>query len=136
LNSYYISPSKHLFLYYDENHFPVPQIHSSAVISLLKSEIKTALKSAFGNLDGPLCVTDWCKGRFQSGDGATTCDGLIGESTLSGCKDSSSIVTLPVGEPMSPALSCAAGSSSLKGMVMLCSRAHPMACLVFEFTGT
>ncbi|KAI9398736.1 hypothetical protein POPTR_003G220800v4 [Populus trichocarpa] len=89
-------------------------IHSSAVISLLQSEIKTALKSAFGNLDGPLCVTDWCKGRFQSGDGATTCDGLIGESTLSGCKDSSSIVTLPVGEPMSPALSCAAGSSSLK----------------------
>ncbi|KAJ6346584.1 hypothetical protein OIU76_003291 [Salix suchowensis] len=89
-------------------------IHSSAVISLLQCEIKTALKSAFGNLDGPLCVTDWCKGRFQSGDGAATCDGSIGESTLSECKDSSSTITLSVGEPMSPALSSAAGSSSLK----------------------
>ncbi|KAJ6961182.1 mediator of RNA polymerase II transcription subunit 13-like [Populus alba x Populus x berolinensis] len=88
-------------------------IHSSAVTTLLQSEIKIALKSAFGNLEGPLCVTDWCKGHIQSGDGATTCDGSSGESTLSECKDSST-VTLSVGEPMSPALSSAAGSSSLK----------------------
>ncbi|CAK7339089.1 unnamed protein product [Dovyalis caffra] len=89
-------------------------IHTSAVTTLLQSEIKIALKSAFGNLDGPLCVADWCKGRIQSGDGATTCDGSFGESTLSEGKDSPSTVTLSVGEPMSPALSSAAGSTSLK----------------------
>ncbi|KAF9688587.1 hypothetical protein SADUNF_Sadunf01G0003800 [Salix dunnii] len=89
--------------------------HTSAVTTLLQSEIKIALKSAFGNLEGPLCVIDWCKGNIPSGDGATTCDGSSGESTLSECKDSSSTVTLSVGEPMSPALNSAAGSSSLKG---------------------
>ncbi|KAJ6307195.1 hypothetical protein OIU76_017060 [Salix suchowensis] len=89
-------------------------IHTSAVTTLLQSEIKIALKSAFGNLEGPLCVIDWCKGNIHSGDGATTCDGSSGESTLSECKDSSSTVTLSVGEPMSPALNSAAGSSSLK----------------------
>lgn len=42
--------------------------HASSVIGLLHSDIKVALKSAFGNLDGPLLVTDWCKGRSQPGD--------------------------------------------------------------------
>ncbi|KAJ9141058.1 hypothetical protein P3X46_031639 [Hevea brasiliensis] len=68
-------------------------IHASSVISLLQSEIKTALKSAFENLDGPLSVTDWCRGRSQSGDVGTTCDGSLADSTLSECKDSSSTVT-------------------------------------------
>nr|POE66735.1 isoform 2 of mediator of rna polymerase ii transcription subunit 13 [Quercus suber] len=43
-------------------------VHASSAISLLQSDIKTALKSAFNTLDGPLSVTDWCKGRNQSGD--------------------------------------------------------------------
>ncbi|XP_021656630.2 mediator of RNA polymerase II transcription subunit 13 isoform X1 [Hevea brasiliensis] len=89
-------------------------IHASSVISLLQSEIKTALKSAFENLDGPLSVTDWCRGRSQSGDVGTTCDGSLADSTLSECKDSSSTVCLSVGEPMSPAQSSAGASSCLK----------------------
>lgn len=107
------------------------QIHASSVISLLQSEIKTALKSAFGNLDGPLSVTDWCKGRSQSGDGGTVSDISFPDSTLSECKDSSSTVTLSVGEPMSPAQSSAGVSSSFKSMVMLVS-----VYLVLEFSVT
>ncbi|XP_038695837.1 mediator of RNA polymerase II transcription subunit 13-like isoform X1 [Tripterygium wilfordii] len=88
-------------------------IHPSSVISLLQSEIKTALKSAFGNLDGPLPVIDWCKGRSQSCDVPMTGDGSFAESTISEYRDSSSTITLSVGEPMSPAHS-SAGSSTLK----------------------
>lgn len=97
------------------------QIHASSVISLLQSEIKTALKSAFENLDGPLSVTDWCRGRSQSGDGGIACDGSLAESTLSECKDSSSTVCLSVGEPMSPAQSSAGASSCLKGILIIYS---------------
>ncbi|KAL5834084.1 hypothetical protein ACOSQ3_017758 [Xanthoceras sorbifolium] len=88
-------------------------IHASSVISLLQSEIKTALKSAFGVLDGPLSVTDWCKGRGQSGDAGAIGDGSA-ESTITECRDSSSTVTLSVGEAMSPSQSSGGGSSSLK----------------------
>lgn len=83
---------------------------------MLQSEIKTALKSAFGSLDGPLSVTDWCKGRGQSGDAGAVGDGSA-ESTLSECRDSSSTIT--VGEAMSPSQSSGGGSSSLKGMTLL-----------------
>ncbi|BBH04286.1 hypothetical protein Prudu_015377, partial [Prunus dulcis] len=62
----------------------VPQVHASSVISLLQSDIKTALKSAFGILDGPLPVTDWCRGRNKSGE--ITVDGYSAESTISECK--------------------------------------------------
>ncbi|XP_065878471.1 mediator of RNA polymerase II transcription subunit 13 isoform X2 [Euphorbia lathyris] len=85
-------------------------IRASSVISMLQSEVKTALKSAFGNLDGPLSVTDWCRGRSQSSDGGTAFDGSFAESALSECKDSSSTV----GEPMSPAQSSAGASSCHK----------------------
>nr|XP_011461693.1 PREDICTED: mediator of RNA polymerase II transcription subunit 13 isoform X5 [Fragaria vesca subsp. vesca] len=85
-------------------------VHASSVISLLQSDIKMALKSAFGMLDGPLSVTDWCKGRNQSGE--TTVDGLSGESTISDCRDSSSTVALSTGEPLSPSPSV--GSAGLK----------------------
>ncbi|KAJ8760013.1 hypothetical protein K2173_010869 [Erythroxylum novogranatense] len=90
------------------------EILASSVLSLLQSEIKTALKSAFANLDGPLTVVDWCRGRSQSVDGASICDGSFSESTLSECKDLSSTGTFSVIEPMSPAPSSAAGSSCLK----------------------
>ena len=93
------------------------QIHASSVISLLQSEIKTALKSAFGVLDGPLSVTDWCKGRGQTGDAGAMGDGSA-ESTVTECRDSSSTVTLSVavGEAVSPSHSSGGGSSSLKGI--------------------
>ncbi|XP_022742106.1 mediator of RNA polymerase II transcription subunit 13 isoform X2 [Durio zibethinus] len=89
-------------------------IHASSVISLLHSDIKSALKSAFGSLDGPLSVTDWCKGRGQSGDVGVSADGSSTESNISECRDSSSTVTLSVGEAMSPTQTSVGGSSVLK----------------------
>ncbi|CAN8287998.1 unnamed protein product [Cochlearia groenlandica] len=59
------------------------EVFPSSVITLLQSDIKTALKSAFGQSDGPLSVTDWCKGRNQSVDGASFSEGSTAESSLS-----------------------------------------------------
>ncbi|CAN1215765.1 Mediator of RNA polymerase II transcription subunit 13 [Linum perenne] len=89
-------------------------IHASSVSSLLHTEIKAALKSAFGNLDGPLSAADWCNGRSISSGGSTICDGSLIESTLSEARDSSSSLSLSMGEPMSPAQSSAGGSSGLR----------------------
>ncbi|PIA29244.1 hypothetical protein AQUCO_06100036v1 [Aquilegia coerulea] len=88
-------------------------VHASSVISLLHSDIKVALKSAFGNLDGPLLVTDWCKGRNQLSDTGNPNDVYSGESATGDAKDSLSAVTLAAGEPMSPTNS-SGGSSCLK----------------------
>ncbi|KAA8530327.1 hypothetical protein F0562_005036 [Nyssa sinensis] len=89
-------------------------VHASSVISLLQSDIKTALKSAFDTLDGPLSVTEWCKGRGQSGDAGTIGDGFSAESTVGESRDSPGTVTLSAGEPISPSQSSASGSSCLK----------------------
>lgn len=90
-------------------------------ISLLQSDIKTALKSAFSNVDGPLSVTDWCRGRSPSSESGMAGDGLSTESIASASegRDSSSTVTLSVGEPMSPPLTSAGGTSCHKGIVVL-----------------
>lgn len=87
------------------------QVHASTVISLLQSDIKTALKSAFTNLEGPLSVTDWCKGRSQLVDTGSMVDGVSAESSISECRDSS--------EPLSPSQSSVCGSSSFKGISLL-----------------
>ncbi|KAF3953058.1 hypothetical protein CMV_021455 [Castanea mollissima] len=89
-------------------------VHASSAISLLQSDIKTALKSAFNTLDGPLSVTDWCKGRNQSGDAGSAGDGFSADSSMSECRDSLSTVTHSVGEPISPSQSSAGGLSGLK----------------------
>lgn len=86
---------------------------------MLQSDIKSALKSAFENLDGPLTVADWCKGRSLSVDGTSTSDGSFAESTLSECKDSLSSATLNVGDAMSPAQPASGGSSLLKGILVV-----------------
>ncbi|KAE9587864.1 putative mediator complex, subunit Med13 [Lupinus albus] len=86
-------------------------VHASTVISLLQSDVKTALKSAFSNLEGPLSVTDWCKGRNQLVDVGSVVDGVSAESSISECRDSS--------EPMSPSQSSVGGSSSIKGSSMM-----------------
>ncbi|XP_045816593.1 mediator of RNA polymerase II transcription subunit 13 isoform X1 [Trifolium pratense] len=86
-------------------------LHASTVISLLQSDIKTALKSAFSNLEGPLSVTDWCKGRNQLGDTGSIVDGVSAESSISECRDSS--------EPLSPSQSSVCGSSSFKVSSMM-----------------
>ncbi|PIN02318.1 hypothetical protein CDL12_25170 [Handroanthus impetiginosus] len=91
-------------------------VQASLTISLLQSDMKAALRSAFHSVDGPLSVTDWCRGRSPSSEAGMTSDGLSAESTASAseCRDSSSTVTLSVGEPMSPSLSSAGGVTSLK----------------------
>ncbi|KAL6011623.1 hypothetical protein ACLOJK_002071 [Asimina triloba] len=104
-------------------------VHVSSVISLLQSDIKVALKSAFGNLDGPvkgasksalgnldgpLSITDWLKGRSQTGDAGTAGDVYSSECSFSEARDSSSTVTLSVGEPISPPQSLPSISSCLK----------------------
>lgn len=56
-------------------------VQASLTISLLQSDIKSALKSAFGTLDGPLSISDWCRGR--SLDTGNIGDGFSAESTAS-----------------------------------------------------
>lgn len=87
-------------------------VNASSVFTLIQSDIKNALKSAFGILDGPLSATDWCKGRSQSGDVGTTGDGFSAEHGVNEGRDSSSTVT--IGEPISPSQSSAGGSSCIK----------------------
>lgn len=89
-------------------------VHASSVVSLLQSDIKTVLRSAFGILDGPLSVTDWCKGRSQPGDAGTMGDGLSLESTLTECRDSSNA---SVGSPSQPSIGgCLKVSSAMDGI--------------------
>ncbi|EYU31564.1 hypothetical protein MIMGU_mgv1a0256782mg, partial [Erythranthe guttata] len=90
------------------------EVQASLTISLLQSDIKAALKSAFSTVDGPLSVTDWCRGRSPSSESG--CHGLSAESIASAneCRETSSTVTLSVGDPMSPSLTSVGGSSSLK----------------------
>lgn len=71
------------------------QVHASYAITLLQSDIKSALKSAFGTFDGPLSVTDWCKGRNGQ------IDGFSAESSAS------------IDEPISPSLSAGGSTSCL-----------------------
>ena len=92
------------------------QVQASSAITLIQSDIKAALKSAFGNSDGPLLVTDWCCGRSQSGDAGVLGDAFSAESSasVSECRDSASNTTLSGVEPVSPLQS--AGASSFKGI--------------------
>ncbi|KAJ4755679.1 Mediator of RNA polymerase II transcription subunit 13 [Rhynchospora pubera] len=64
-----------------------------SVISLLQSDIKQALKSAFGNSDGPLPLIDWCKGRAHLGDSGSTGDTYSFLYGSNEARDSSSSVT-------------------------------------------
>lgn len=80
------------------------------MISLLQSDIKQVVKSAFGNSDGPLPLIDWCKGRAHLGD-----SGLVGDaySFLYGgneARDSSSSVTVG-GDSTSPPQSTGTSST-------------------------
>ncbi|KAM7259885.1 hypothetical protein ACFE04_015626 [Oxalis oulophora] len=87
-------------------------IHPSSMISLLQTEMKASLRSAFVMLDGPLTITDWCKGRSQPIDAGMVAEG----SSLEGeCRDPESI-GLSVGDQMSPSQS---SSSYLKDGVKM-----------------
>ncbi|KAK4740779.1 hypothetical protein SAY87_024367 [Trapa incisa] len=99
-------------------------VHASSVLSLLYSDIKSALKSAFGSMDGlsghrrklegPLTVQDWCKGRSHAGDTGNMGDGLSAESSVGESRDT---MSLSGGEPYSPSLSTAVATSNLKGSI-------------------
>nr|XP_043628708.1 mediator of RNA polymerase II transcription subunit 13 [Erigeron canadensis] len=75
-------------------------VHASYAITLLQSDIKSALKSAFGTFEGPLSVTDWCKGR----NGPSDVFSAESSASINDCRDTSL-------EPISPSQS-AGGSTS------------------------
>lgn len=96
--------------------------------SLLQTDLKLALKSAFGdrNIDGPLLVTDWCKGHNQVSDGGVLGDGYSAECGMSETRDSSTSVGITPGEPISPSLSSTSGPSILRGILVFM---HKVRCL-------
>ncbi|KAI3822938.1 hypothetical protein L1987_10539 [Smallanthus sonchifolius] len=75
------------------------EVHASYAITLLQSDIKSALKSAFGTFDGPLTVSDWCKGRNGQTDGFSA--------------DSSASINDSSVEPISPSQSAGGSTSCL-----------------------
>lgn len=77
-------------------------VHASSVMNLLQSDVKTAVKSAFGTTDGPLSVTDWCKGRSKSIDAGNMSEALSSESTLSEYRDSPNTSAISMRDPVSP----------------------------------
>ncbi|XP_020677957.1 mediator of RNA polymerase II transcription subunit 13 isoform X1 [Dendrobium catenatum] len=76
-------------------------VQVSNVISLLQSDIKLGLKSAFPSSEGPLSLTEWCRGRHQLGDSGASGDGHPFQYTIGEVKDPLSTVSLG-GEPISP----------------------------------
>ena len=98
-------------------HLHAFQVQASSVISLLRSDVKKALKSAFGTSDGPLSVTDWCKGRSQSTDAGNTSEALSSESTLSEYRDSSNTSAISVGDPVSPSPPSSGVPSGYRGIM-------------------
>lgn len=90
------------------------------MINFLQSDIKTAVKSAFGILDGPLSVNDRCKGHNHSFDAGIAGEEISPESSINECTYLSSTVMLSVAEPMSPSQYSAGGSSCLIGKLSFC----------------
>ncbi|KAF3791054.1 Mediator of RNA polymerase II transcription subunit 13 [Nymphaea thermarum] len=97
------------------------EVYPSSVASLLQTDLKLALKSAFGdrNIDGPLLVTDWCKGHNQVSDGGVLGDGYSAECGMSEARDTSTSVGIGTGEPISPSLSSSSGPAVLRDGVRL-----------------
>jgi mediator of RNA polymerase II transcription subunit 13 len=70
------------------------------MISLLQSDIRQALKAAFANMDGPLSVIDWCRGRGNAAESVTADAYSFQYSTGDTLEPSSS---LPIGgDSLSP----------------------------------
>ena len=93
------------------------QAQPSSVLSLLQSDVKTALKSAFSNSEGPLSVMDWCKGRSQSVDVGTISEAISAESSLSEYRESSNASAISMGNPVSPSQPSAGIPSGLRGII-------------------
>jgi mediator of RNA polymerase II transcription subunit 13 len=71
------------------------------MIGLLQSDIKSALKTAFANMDGPLSVVDWCRGRSNIAESAAMGDAYSFHYTTGDIRDTSN--SIPIGgDAMSP----------------------------------
>ncbi|KAG8086379.1 hypothetical protein GUJ93_ZPchr0010g8621 [Zizania palustris] len=75
------------------------EVSDSSMISLLQSDIKSALKTAFTNMDGPLLVTDWCRGRSNTAESLG--DAYSFQHPTSDIRESSSSISIG-GDSMSP----------------------------------
>jgi mediator of RNA polymerase II transcription subunit 13 len=77
------------------------QVSESSMFSLLQSDIRTALKSAFANMDGPLSVIDWCRGRSTSAESAAAGDAYSFQYSTGDIREPSSTLSIG-GDSMSP----------------------------------
>ena len=77
------------------------QVSESSMFSLLQSDIRTALKSAFGNMDGPLSVIDWCRGRSNPAESAASGDAYSFQYSIGDIREPSSTMSIG-GDSMSP----------------------------------
>ncbi|SPT20291.1 unnamed protein product [Triticum aestivum] len=77
------------------------EVSESSMIGLLQSDIKSALKTAFANMDGPLSVIDWCRGRSTIAESAAMGDAYSFHYTTGDIRDTSN--SIPIGgDAMSP----------------------------------
>ncbi|VAH52681.1 unnamed protein product [Triticum turgidum subsp. durum] len=77
------------------------EVSESSLIGLLQSDIKSALKTAFANMDGPLSVIDWCRGRSNIAESAAMGDAYSFHYTTGDNRDTSN--SMPIGgDAMSP----------------------------------
>lgn len=81
------------------------------MISLLQSDIRVALKAAFANMDGPLSVIDWCRGRGNAAESAGMGDAYSFQYATGDIREPSSSMSIG-GDSMSPPHS----TSSNRGM--------------------
>lgn len=90
------------------------EVSESSMIGLLQSDIKVALKTAFANMDGPLSVIDWCRGRSNIAESAAMGDAYTFQYTPGDTRESSS--SIPIGgDATSPAQSSSdRGTSDLE----------------------
>jgi mediator of RNA polymerase II transcription subunit 13 len=95
------------------------------MIGLLQSDIKAALKTAFANMDGPLPVIDWCRGRSNIAESAAMEDAYSFQYTPGDAREGSS--SIPIGgDAMSPAQSSSDRGIHAAIYIMTCP-------LVFHF---
>uniref|UniRef100_A0A453D4Q8 Mediator of RNA polymerase II transcription subunit 13 n=1 Tax=Aegilops tauschii subsp. strangulata TaxID=200361 RepID=A0A453D4Q8_AEGTS len=90
------------------------EVSESSMIGLLQSDIKSALKTAFANMDGPLSVIDWCRGRSNIAESAAMGDAYSFHYTTGDIRDTSN--SIPIGgDAMSPPQSTGTSEEHHKG---------------------
>ncbi|XP_066383440.1 mediator of RNA polymerase II transcription subunit 13-like isoform X1 [Miscanthus floridulus] len=77
------------------------EVSESSMISLLQSDIRVALKTAFANMDGPLSVIDWCRGRGNAAESAGTGDAYSFQYSTGDILEPSSSLSIG-GDSLSP----------------------------------